>query len=159
MTLEMRDSWHRRCAGWFGLVLLTIACSACQRIADRALYGSGKRLETELRALEQASRIVVITYRGRTGPVATITDRTKIRDLVAFFEERSDGWLIFSGVIPGYDFVLYRDDRLLGHLGLTASSSVRPGEDTLSVGDYFRRVPFAETAALANRLGLSWPPP
>ncbi len=155
----MRDSGQRRWTIWCALISLVFVCSACQRFSDRVLYGSGKSLATNLRALEEANRILVITHSGKTRLVATITDRTTIRNLVGFFEERPGGWVIFSGFIAGYDFALYQDDRLLGHLGLTASSSVRPGEDTLSCGDYFRRAPASEVEALARTLGLPWPPP
>ena len=126
---------------------------------DLALARSSQRIDAALRELEDTDRIVVIAHYAGSDPVATIRDRVKIRDLVMFFEAHPDSWVTFSGVIPGYDFNLYQGDRLLGHLGLTASSNVRPGEDTLSCGDYFRRAPATEVAALAKRLDLPWPPP
>jgi hypothetical protein len=159
MTVEIRHPREIRCAAWLGLISLAVACSACQGISDRVLYGSGKNLDTELRALQQANRIAVIGRGSGSKPLATITDRATLRTVVTFFGQHPDGWFIFSGAGGDYDLYLYDDDRLLGRVGLTAGSKVGSEEDTLSFGDYFRRAPASEVATLMARLGLPWPPP
>jgi len=65
---------------------------------------------------------------------------------------------MLSGAGGDYDIFFHADDRLIGRVGLMSTSRVRPKEDTLNVGDYFRRVPQSEVAKLVRRLRLVWAP-
>ena len=142
--------------GCLALATAVIGCSQ-ERMYEWAVKVSARRLTKELAALDGANRI------GITGRDATVTTRSSrdpefIREVITFFQKYPDGWAIVSGAAGDYYFYLYRDEEMVGRLGLTSSTSVRPGEDTLNVWDYFRRVPSAEAAAFAARIGLPWPP-
>ena len=125
----------------------TIACS----------FGS---LEKAFVKLEHADRLVIDgpNYGGVKHSL-TVKDPETIRDVLLFFERYPRGWNLVSGGGGDYDLFLYEDRRILGRFGITNSSTVTPGVDTLNFGDYFRRAPASEVAAFARRLGLSWPPP
>jgi hypothetical protein len=160
MVTRTQKPQHRKHVIRLCVLLGALLGCACDRTLEWALYGSGKRLDNDLVALDHANRIVVV--KGGSGgrqQLASIRDQAKIRDVITLFERYPDSWVIFSGAAGDYLLYVYQDDRMVGLLGLTASSRVRPGEDTLSFGDYFRRAPSSEVAALVYRLGLPWPPP
>ncbi len=161
MVIRTHNPPLRRHVLFLCVVAIALAGSACDRnrILEWAVYGSGRRLDKEMVALERANRIVVVKS-GSSGrdPLATIGDQAKVRDVVAFFKRYPDRWILFSGPPGDYWLYVYQDDRDIGLLALTASSRVRPGEDTLTFGEYARRAPSADVAALVSRLGLPWPP-
>lgn len=139
-------------------ILLALACSnGCNRLWDWSL-GGGKSLESTLSGLSRTDRMT-IRDRARDRDVVDTRDSGQIEVVVGFFRRYPDHWVTFSGAGGDYDIFLYSGGDLVGRLGLTASSRVQPGEDTLNVGDYFRRVPQSEVAALARRVDLVWPPP
>jgi hypothetical protein len=129
----------------------------CNQIWDRSL-GSGRDLGALIDQMAPSDRMV-IKDRARNKTVTETDDRAQIAETVAFFKKYPSGWVMLSGAGGDYDIFLYRDGQLIGRLGLTASSRVRPGEDTLNIGDSFRRVPASEAAAFAHRLTLPWPLP
>ena len=138
-----------------GALCLCVACPACDRpVPDWAL--PGHNLERQLKSIEQSDRLVINGGIGLTY-LKTITDRSTIDSVVALFERFPDGWMTFSAAPTDYFLLLYKDNRQLALLGL-AAGSLRPGEDTLAFGDYFRRAPATDVAELVHRFDLPWPP-
>ena len=156
MRTEKYERQRRKGALWLGAVWIALICSGCDRIWEWSL-GPGHKLDKELGALEQSTRLVVNGGNAGLTELGTVTNRATIQDVVMFFERYPGGWVTFSAAPRDYYLYFYKDDQLLGLLGLAAGSR-RPGDDTLSVGDYFRRAPASEVAALVQRLGLPWPP-
>ncbi len=144
---------------YLGVLALATAAIGCsqERVYDWAVKVSARRLTKELATLDGANSIM-ISGRDATVPKRSSRDPKFIREVITFFQKYPDGWAIVSGAAGDYNFYLYRDEEMVGRLGLTSSTSARPGEDTLNVWDYFRRLPSAEAAALAARIGLPWPP-
>lgn len=119
-------------------------------------------LEKEFVKLEHADRLVIKGPRyGGNSHSVTINDPETIKDVVQFVKRYPRGWNLVSGAGGDYDLLLYEDQRVIGQLGITKTSSdgETPGLDTVNFGDYFRRVPAADVEAFADRLGLLWPPP
>jgi hypothetical protein len=116
--------------------------------------GRGRDLTTTLDGLGKSTR-VVITSRDEVKKDST--DASQIAEVVTFFKKYPSGWVNVSGAGGDYDIFLYEDAEMIGRLGVTASSGVRPGEDTLNVGDSFRRVPASDVLVFMRRLGLPWP--
>ena len=118
----------------------------------------GPNMEQRLAELARANRMVIERIRdGRTERLEETRDTTKIASAVRFFRRYPDRWLQSTGIFGDYLMLLYDDDRFIGRLGLTAIKAP-PGEVTLSVDDYFRRVPAADVVDLARQLNVPWPP-
>ncbi len=130
-----------------------VVCFGCDRLWETSL-GPGEDLARTLSTFETATRMVI-----KAGDVVAreTTERSQVIEVSDFFKKYPRGWLLLSGAGGDYDVFLYRQDDLIGRLGITATSRVKPGEDTLNVGDRFRRVPAAEVSALMDRLKLPWP--
>ena len=126
-----------------------VSCSA-DRMLEWSLRASAKTLDKELVALRQADRMVIDARDDARFEDRGTRDAATIRTVVAFFERYPKGWMILSGASGHYNFYLYRGGQLVGRVGLTASSKVLPGVDTLNFGDYFRRIPATEAAALSS---------
>ena len=144
---------------WVVVVVLAVLfdCGGCNRMWDWSL-GSGRDISEVLAGLGEADRMVV-KQRSNSEIKIETRDRLKIDEVVRFFQKYPDHWVAFSGAGGDYDVYLYRGERLIGRLGITASSRVRPGEDTLNVENRFRRVRASDVSALANSLKLPWPLP
>jgi hypothetical protein len=138
-------------------IMVTVGGCSSDRLYDLMLKTAATTVDKELKAVERADRMVI---HARDGGIEdrTTQEAPPIKIVVAFYERYRDGWMMLSGASGQYDFYLYREGQLVGRLGLTASSQVYPDQDTLTVGDRFRRVPAVETADLARRLNLPWPP-
>lgn len=140
-----------------GVITILAVCGACDRAWDWSI-GKGRSLGNDLSELRRADRMVI---KNRVSDQVRIDTReqSRIDAVVGLFNKYPDKWVSFSGAGGDYDIYLYHGSRLLGRLGLTASSNVRPGEDTLNFNDYFRRVPASDVSALAAQLNLLWPLP
>ncbi len=126
------------------LIVVLVSSAACQAEScgarPRAL-GFGD--------LGLADRVEVI---GRASEkVATIGDKARIQDAVAFIERHHEGWIdVWTGPrAPVLDFRFYQGTRYLGQFGIA--------NDYIAVGGLSRKAPAPEIAALAKRLDLEWP--
>jgi hypothetical protein len=135
------------------VVIFAIFVTGCGGVMEWSL--SHRRLDSELKALEQADRLDINGGPANLTKLGTVTDLETIHAVVAFYERYPDGWVTFSGAPADYSLLFYKGNQSLGVLGLAAGAPY-PGADTLSVGNYFRHAPSTEVSALAHRLNLPW---
>jgi hypothetical protein len=129
-----------------------LVCCACERIWEFSL-GPGENLAKTFNAFDKSNRMVI---KAKEKVKKETTDPADVADVVNFFKKYPRGWVRVSGAGGDYDIFLYEGAELIGRVGITGSRT-RPGEDTLNVGDSFRRVPTAEVVVLMRRIGLPWP--
>jgi hypothetical protein len=136
-----------------GILALVLCSWGCDRMWDWSL-GPGSDLSEVIDSFARSNRMVV---KGRDKIEKETTDPNKIAEVLEVFRRYPTGWLSFSGAGGEYDILLYHDRQLIGRLGLTATSTRHGTEDTLNVGDRYRRVPASEVNRLARKIGLPWP--
>jgi hypothetical protein len=127
---------------WAALILVSSA--ACQ-----AKSCDSRPQHLEFEELRLADRLDVIGLGNNR--IATIGDKAKIQDAVAFIERHQDGWIeVWTGsLVPVLDIQFYQGTRHLGEFGISS--------DNITVGGLSQETPAAEIAALAKRLDLQWP--
>jgi hypothetical protein len=129
-----------------GLKVLMVGLTAC--LATACMDSLETRpFDHSLGDLSSADRIEV-TASGTT--VASITDRDKVRAVVAFVERYRTGWInVWSGAASSRAVVFYAGTRVLNSFGV--------GPSGINDGSYARRLSKAEIDELVGLLGV--PPP
>ena len=111
--------------------------------------------------VDRANRIVVTSRDDCDKALTVIVDASKVRVAAESLKAHRDGWgENFNAGGGGHiklDF--YKDDSEIGWFGLTRSPA-EGGSRTadISLGSIVRPVDVSELEALAERLGLQWPP-
>ncbi len=131
-----------------------VSCSGDRVLEWSAAVGPGKNLGMEFSRLEQAGRIVIENH-GKT--VKSLTDPASIRAVATLFQRHPWHWTAISAVFPDYDLVALDGGTQIERLGISFGSPMGPSKSTISVGDYYQRVPAAEVASLAKTLDVRWP--
>ena len=137
------------------LVAIAFSCGGCGRLLEWSL-GPGENLGHSFEELGRRSNRLVIQTRDHEVKKDTAS-QVDIATVLNFFKRYPAGWVKLSGAGGDYNIFLYEGTDLIGRLGVTQSSRVRPGEDTLNVSDNYRRVPASEVVVLMRQLGLPWP--
>lgn len=145
---------HGRMRLLVGAALCACIATSCNRLWDWSL-GPGKRLEEILPQLDKANRLVI----KRHDQLIRETDNDVAVKSVISFQAIRHGWVSVSGAGGEYDILLVENDRWVGRVGLTATSTRTGNLDTLTAWQYFRRAPAVEVAAFAKRLDVPSPPP
>jgi|SRR5581483_2497536 len=140
------------------LTFSAMGSGGCERVSDRLLYGTGQRIDSYFTQLDGADRIVVMGGPARLTVICTIDDRKSITAVRSFLSRYPDGWWKFSGPPGDYRLNFYRDNRLIGAVGLVDSVARSFERDTVSFGEYVRRVPATDVEALVRQLNIPWPP-
>jgi hypothetical protein len=152
-----------RCSHLLLVSALMLASSvvglACNK-AGGSWWMLGQNMTRELSIDPPDSMLVARSSSQGVERLRDIRDRSMIDDTLALFRRYPDGYVDFSGAGGDYDFYFFRNgQKMLLRLGIRDSSRWSPGEATLNVASHRRQVPAAEVAALASRLGLTWPAP
>jgi hypothetical protein len=111
-----------------------------------------KSVSHDFADLSSANRIKVTT--NFSSHVVSITNRQQVAALaLTVGRYRGDGWInVWSGAtITLRNVTFYRGDSQIGQIGLS--------ERGITEGGYVRPLPATELAALAGKLGITWPPP
>lgn len=133
-----------------GLVAWIVCLLALAGLATACTSREAVTFRHSLGDLSSADRLEV-TVAGVT-PVATITDPSKVKAVVAFVERYPDGWInVWSGAGSERIVTVYAGTTPLKAFGVSPRH--------INDGDYARPLTDAEVAELIGLLGIAWSPP
>ena len=112
--------------------------------------------------VDRANRIVVTSRDDCDKALTVIVDASKVRVAAEFLKAHRDGWgeNVNAGGCGAIKLDFYKDDSEIGWFGLTLipADTNRARTAVISIGGIVRHVDVSELEALAERLGLQWPP-
>jgi hypothetical protein len=145
MTPACRAGIASRAASLGTWILCLLAWAA---LATACTSRETAALRHSLGDLSSADRLEV-SVAGVT-PVASITDPSKVKAVVAFVERYRDGWRnVWSGAGSERIVTFYAGTKPLKSLGVSPRH--------INDGDYARPLSEAEIAELIALLGIPWP--